>query len=201
MTKPPFIAEIKTRSPFGFKSEEPWDDLFALASEHGDWVAVHTHPAWGGSFELLSKARAATRKPILAKGIHATDDEVQRALDLGVDYILTVGRISSLAKMGHTIFEPLTMHQMLLPIYADPCPSGLKVMWNCRNLITGGWKDERWSWAANRPDLLGVRQAYRGWLCQASGIRKPKNVMPDADAFIVGTHLRTFIETKLKTER
>ena len=198
MSRPLFIAEVKTQSPFGFRAAESWDELFALAAEHGDWVAVHTHPAWGGHMDLIAKARALTHKPILAKGIHATDDEVQCALNMGANYVLTVGRISSLAKMGHTVFEPLNLNQMLLPIYADPCPSGLKVMWNARNLITGGWKDERWSWATHGPDLLGVRQAYRGWLCQASGIRKPKSVMPDADAFIVGTHLRAFVGELIK---
>ena len=29
------IAEVKTQSPFGFKSEKSWDELFAVANEEG----------------------------------------------------------------------------------------------------------------------------------------------------------------------
>ena len=64
------IAEVKTHSPFGYTSEKSWDELFAVANEIRDILSIHTDPRWGGSFELLEKARSRTNKPILAKGIH-----------------------------------------------------------------------------------------------------------------------------------
>ena len=61
------IAEVKTGSPFGYKSEESWDELFEVAESVGDILSIHTDPRWLGSFELISKARKLTDKPILAK--------------------------------------------------------------------------------------------------------------------------------------
>ena len=71
------IAEVKTESPFGFKSERSWGELFAVANENGDILSIHTDSRWGGSFDLIKKAKSLTNKSILAKGIHATDSEVQ----------------------------------------------------------------------------------------------------------------------------
>ncbi|RTK98539.1 MAG: indole-3-glycerol-phosphate synthase TrpC, partial [Proteobacteria bacterium] len=71
-----FIAEVKTQSPFGFKSKYSYDYLFELAANHGDWVSIHTNPLFGGSYNNLSKAAAKTNKPILAKGFHRSNDEI-----------------------------------------------------------------------------------------------------------------------------
>ena len=67
------IAEVKTQSPFGYKSDKSWDELFEVANKVGDIISIHTDRRWGGSFELLQKARSLTNKPILAKGIHKND--------------------------------------------------------------------------------------------------------------------------------
>lgn len=194
MSKPIFIAEIKTISPFGFKSEESWDDLAALAIEHGDWVAVHTHPAWGAesrsgwdgrtATKLITKVRAMTKKPILAKGIHHSDYDVAMAIQAGADYVLTVGRVSE-KWQAQTIFEPLNLDQMYLPMYVYP---DLKVMWNARDLVTGDWKPDQWK---------AARAAHKGWLCMASGLQFAHGLSTlDADAYIVGTHLRDFVKSK-----
>jgi indole-3-glycerol phosphate synthase len=42
MNKPLIIAEVKTASPFGFKSDRRWDELLALADEISDMVSIHT---------------------------------------------------------------------------------------------------------------------------------------------------------------
>jgi indole-3-glycerol phosphate synthase len=47
------IAEVKTQSPFGFKSQKTWKELFKIASEAGDIISIHTDSRWGGSFDLL----------------------------------------------------------------------------------------------------------------------------------------------------
>ncbi|MBP6974654.1 MAG: hypothetical protein KBB54_01790 [Candidatus Pacebacteria bacterium] len=115
------IAEVKTQSPFGFKSEKSWDELFAVANEIGDILSIHTDPRWGGSFDLVRKAKALTNKPILAKGIHATDMEVQQAIDVGADYVLVVGRIPSIHQ-DKCLIEPLTLAEL------KKIPDNLKVV-------------------------------------------------------------------------
>ncbi len=62
------IAEVKIQSPFGFKSEKSWDELFVIAEKAGDIISIHTDARWGGSFELIKKAKSLTKKQILAKG-------------------------------------------------------------------------------------------------------------------------------------
>jgi len=85
------IAEVKTESPFGFKSEKSWDELFGIASKIGDIISIHTDARWGGSFDLIKKARGLTDKKILAKGIHAKDEEIRKAIEAGADYVLVSG--------------------------------------------------------------------------------------------------------------
>lgn len=89
------IAEVKTQSPFGFRSALSLQELFDLANRHGDIISVHTDMRWGGSFDLLRKARKLTTKPILAKGIHETDEEIEQAFASGANFVLVVGRIST----------------------------------------------------------------------------------------------------------
>jgi indole-3-glycerol phosphate synthase len=73
------IAEAKPVSPFGWRAGRSWDDLFRIAVRAGDVVSVHTDSRWGGSVDLVREARARTTKPILAKGIHASDDQILRS--------------------------------------------------------------------------------------------------------------------------
>ena len=51
------IAEVKTQSPFGFRSQKSWDELFVIADSVGDMLSVHTDPRWGGSFDLIRRAK------------------------------------------------------------------------------------------------------------------------------------------------
>ena len=90
------IAEVKTKSPFGYVSGKDWAELFEIANIIGDIVSIHTDPRWGGSMELVKKARNLTSKPILAKGIHKSDDEIRQCLEAGADFVLVVGRIPTI---------------------------------------------------------------------------------------------------------
>ncbi|HVU06469.1 MAG TPA: hypothetical protein VHE10_01625 [Candidatus Paceibacterota bacterium] len=173
------IAEVKTRSPFGFKSEKSWDELFSLANEIGDMVSVHTDPRWGGSFALIERARSLTRKPILAKGIHATDGEIDRAVKAGADYVLVVGRIPGV-HAEKCLIEPLTLEEL------KAVPKSLKVVWNSRDLSDGSLKRETFEEA---------RTLFAGWLCQASNIRTVEDIRDGADAVIVGAALPDFAES------
>ena len=171
--RPTFIAEVKTMSPFGFRSGRTWDDLFSLADSVGDVISIHTDPLWGGSFDLIRKANVLTKKPILAKGIHATDEEVQEAIRAGATYVLVVGRWPMVNSIQCWI-EPLTVREMR---GYDPAAT---MVWNSRDLTTGGRKMETFD---------DARAAWDGRLIQASYIAAVGDVHPEADGFIVGEHL------------
>ncbi len=171
------IAEVKTESPFGWKSEKSWNELFAIANEVGDMLSIHTDARWGGSFELLRKARTLTTKPILAKGIHEDDELIRQALDAGADHVLVVGRVPEFSP-EKCLIEPYTLAELTM------IPHTMRVVWNSRDLRNGGLKEETFAEA---------RALFPGWLCQASNIRTVNDIQPGADAVLVGTHLETFV--------
>jgi len=175
--EPLLIAEVKIKSPFGFRSEKTWNELFALACSVGDIVSIHTDKHWGGSFELLAKARDLTTKPILAKGIHATDAEVERALATGANWVLVVGRVPEIFP-ERCLIEPNSLTELAA---LDP---SLHAVWNSRDLSTGGLKKETFEEA---------RAAFSGWLCQASNLKTIADVKDGADAVLVGSSLPEFI--------
>jgi len=170
------IAEVKTFSPFGWESAKSWDELFELANEIGDIISIHTDPKWHGSFELLEKARKLTNKPILAKGIHAHDEDIERALLSGANYVLVVGRLPKI-HLDKCFIEPNTLKELAI------LPSDIKAVWNSRDLTTGGLKENTFD---------DARKVFHGWLCQASNISSSQDINNEADAILVGTHLENF---------
>ncbi len=178
MINPIFIAEVKTESPFGFRSDKSWEELFEIANEYGDMVSIHTDYRWGGSFDLVEKARSKTDKPILAKGIHALDEEVNIAIESGADYVLVVGRLPGV-HLEQCVIEPTNWRQIC------NYPIDTKVLWNQRELVGGGRKSFSFEQA---------RELWPGWLVQASFITGLEDVNPSADAFIVGENLSEFVE-------
>jgi indole-3-glycerol phosphate synthase len=176
---PLLILEVKTLSPFGFRSEKSWDELFALAEKHADMISIHTDPRWGGSFDLIRKARRLTKKPILAKGIHESDEDVRKAIEAGADHVLVVGRIPGI-HAEKCLIEPLSLAELA------SIPSDLKAVWNSRDLSDGGTKSETFEEA---------RKSFSGWLCQASNIRTKKDIKKGADAVLVGSHLEGFLRS------
>ncbi len=170
------IAEVKIQSPFGWTSSKSWDELFVLANSIGNMLSIHTDSRWGGSFDLLRKAKSLTNKPILAKGIHATDADIQSAIDAGADFVLVVGRIPAFHR-ERCLIEPLTLDELRL------IPQELKVVWNSRDLSNGGMKTEVFKEA---------RTLHAGWLCQASNIETIADIDLGANAVLVGTHIEKF---------
>lgn len=170
------IAEVKTHSPFGYTSERSWDELFSIANRIGDIISIHTDSRWNGSFDLIKKAKTLTKKPILAKGIHSTDEEIQKAIDAGADYVLIVGRIPTIHR-NKCLIEPLTLDQL------RTIPETLKVVWNTRDLSNGEVKSETFE---------DARKIFRGWICQASNLKNIRDIKEGADAVLVGTHLAEF---------
>jgi indole-3-glycerol phosphate synthase len=176
-----FIAEVKTQSPHGFKSEKTWDELFAIADKHGDMLSIHTNPLWGGSFALLRRARIFSNKPILAKGVHSSDDEIETALDLGASAVLVVGRLPKLSLIKYCYIEPLNLVQGLMIPHDVPC------VWNSRNLFTGKLKEET---------IYDMQNFFPGDIIQASNIKTMADVKPSAYGFIVGENLVNFCQSK-----
>jgi indole-3-glycerol phosphate synthase len=173
------IAEVKTSSPFGWQSPRSWEQLFALAATHGDMLSIHTDSRWGGSFDLVRRARQQTSKPILAKGIHASDRDIIQALEAGADWVLVVGRTPAV-HLDKCLLEPDDLAQLCA------LPPATKAVWNSRDLATGGFKTESFQQA---------RTAWPGWLCQASNIHSIHDVHADADAALVGSELPAFVRT------
>lgn len=169
------IAEVKTESPFGWQSEDSWDELFEIANQVGDILSIHTDSRWGGSFELVKKARQLTDKPILAKGIHASDQEIIKAIKAGANYVLVVGRIPKV-HLDKCLIEPYTLDEL------SKLPKDTKAVWNSRDLKTGGLKLE---------DFEAARKIWPGWLCQASNIETLEDIDPFANAVLIGTNIKT----------
>ncbi len=167
------IAEVKTHSPFGWESQHDWPELFRIADQVGDMIAVHTDRRWHGSFDLIKRARDLTDKPILAKGIHSTDEDVVKAVAAGADFVLVVGRIPAVYQ-DRCLIEPSSLKEI------RTIPTGQKVVWNSRDLASGGLK---------RHAFTEARALFSGWLCQASNIVRVKDIEPSADGILIGTHL------------
>jgi indole-3-glycerol phosphate synthase len=177
------IAEVKTDSPFGFKSNQNWNDLFKIANEVGDIISIHTDSKWNGSFDLVRNARKLTDKPILAKGIHAKDEDIKKAIESGADYVLVVGRIPRVC-LDKCLIEPLSLKQL------NEIPKNAKVIWNSRDLKNGEMKKESFE---------DARKIWKGWLCQASNIKSIADIKKGADAVLVGSYLEEFAKSMKKT--
>jgi indole-3-glycerol phosphate synthase len=183
---PIFIAEIKTISPFGYSSKEPFYKLMELAIEHGDWISVHDNALWGGDYDSISFVRKHTDKPILAKGIHGTDDSIRMALEHGADYVLVVGRVPD--------SEPLKKYCLFeAPLDYSKLTTTDKIVFNSRDLSTG---EINMPWVNG--EITDFKKNKYEFICQASGISHINQVHPEADAFIVGQHLRKFVSSKNK---
>lgn len=170
------IAEVKTKSPFGWSSDKTWGELLLIAEPVADILSIHTDSRWGGSFDLIKKAKKLSSKPILAKGVHASDEEVRKAIEAGADYVLVLGRIPQVHQK-QCLIEPLSLEEL------QHIPESYKIVWNSRDLETGGLKQEIFAEARN---------IFPGWLCQASNIKTVDDIEAGADAVLVGTNIQEF---------
>lgn len=163
------IFEVKEKSPFGWESRFSKYHMLKVC-ETGDIISIHTNPLWGGSFEWLEEARSLTNKPILAKGFHCTQAEVDKAYSCGADYVLTVGWWNGDDKCFHECESLDELSQ-----------SNAKwTVWNSRDPRTGKIKLE------TIKEARGVRI---GNLCQASNIKSRKDIHEAVDAVLVGQAL------------
>ena len=190
--KQKLIAEVKTKSPFhetvlNDTVNDFWE-MFEFANRYGDIISIHTDPRWGGSKDLIKAARKITSKPILAKGIHENDYQIAELFDIGVDYVLVVGRIPDCFDFKKILIEPLCLCELKKlndeKIYPKELSKDFQVVWNARNIVTGEC----------RGGYREARKIWKGWLCQASMIRNAEDIQSDADAILVGTFLENIVE-------
>jgi indole-3-glycerol phosphate synthase len=89
------IAEFKRRSP-SLGDIRPDADVARLAAEYersgAAAVSVLVDDRFGGSWDDLRAARAATGLPLLAKGFFATDEHLRTAKEAGADAVLLLLR-------------------------------------------------------------------------------------------------------------
>ncbi|OGG49049.1 hypothetical protein A3G63_00595 [Candidatus Kaiserbacteria bacterium RIFCSPLOWO2_12_FULL_52_8] len=185
------IAEVKTRAPSGWKSELSWDELFAIANgcEFTDMLSIFIDSRWGGSPELVAKARKMTDKLILAKGMNDDETLVAEAFDAGANYALAVGRVP-LENPQRFLIEPYTLEELCA------VPHHLYTVWNSRDLRKLDQPENRKSETFEQ-----ARKVFPGWLCQASNVSTVLDIDPGANAVLVGTHLPTFIESARRLKK
>lgn len=203
MVSPIFIAEVKTQSPYGYKSDHSWIELLKIADKYGDWISIHTNPLWGGSFEAISLAKKITNKPILAKGLHHTYNEMEQCYKNGADFCLVEGGFYpfsgyknagdilyevSYELMDNTIKYIKQYNKSKLFFQKEKHLNNLKLVYNARDLKTGQLKE-------NHKEKLEKHINLGVWICQASGIKSIKDVHPKVNAFIVGENLVEFCKT------
>lgn len=89
------IAEIKRRSPSA-GDLRPDADPSLIAPAYADAgaaaISVLVDERFGGTWDDLRAARAATTAPLLAKGFFSTDDHLRTAKDAGADAVLLLLR-------------------------------------------------------------------------------------------------------------
>ena len=89
------IAEIKRRSPSAGDLRPDADPAaIAAAYEHAgaSAVSILVDERFGGSWDDLRAARAATRLPLLAKGFFSTEEHLRTAREAGADAVLLLLR-------------------------------------------------------------------------------------------------------------
>lgn len=195
MKKQMFVAEIKTTSPYGFKSGYTFNQLLDVAITYGDAVSVHVDALWGGSHWLLNETRNEVLRrqgkrhmPILAKGLHLTDASIEKSLyEFGATKCLVVGRIPAKKYLQHCWLEPITNNQANEMAKAGPDA----IVVNRRHLQTG----QDLGYGPFIPTLESRKKGLK--IIQASMIKKPENVQKWADGFIVGEHLPAFVVSKV----
>jgi hypothetical protein len=174
------ILEVKLKSPFGFKSERSFDELFLLANKYSDWwISIHTDPRWGGSWDMIKEARKRTDKCILAKGIHSSDRDVDTALLCGANAVLVVDRIPCKSVLPHTWLEPANFSPEELE------DRGVPIVLNQRNLNNGSRR--------NIPKICDVNPDFDRKVIAASFITYEWWTQPHgADGCLIGENMESY---------
>ena len=178
---PLIVAEVKDRTPFdpNYKVPDRYVQL-KICEEVGDIISIHTNPLWGGSYEWLAEVCKRVKKPVLAKGFHSTVSEVDRAIECGATYVLTVDYFPGEGYENICWHECGSLHQLAIS------DASYRV-WNSRDPHTGKPKNipETEIVKANR----WHKENRDGWLCRASNITEPEDVNFECSALLISRGL------------
>jgi indole-3-glycerol phosphate synthase / phosphoribosylanthranilate isomerase len=89
------VAEFKRRSPSAGDlrpTADPVDTARTYTSAGARAMSILVDARFGGSWDDLRAARAATSLPLLAKGFFSTPDDLREAKDAGADAVLLILR-------------------------------------------------------------------------------------------------------------
>jgi len=191
------IAEVKIKSPTRPDFTGSFEEQIKIAQGIADIFSIHTNPKWGGSFDLVRRAREILGKDklILAKGLHETADEIRFADEAGADYILVVSRTDIPEKyMGKCWIEPLNLDGLRrIPSSYDV------VVWNERDLAASlAQGKEIWKLDTTGETFEQARALWKGKLCQASSLRTKRDIKPGANYVLVGSYLKEFADSLRK---
>lgn len=174
------VGEVKTESPFGYESERDRYEQFEFVQDHADMVSIHTNEDWGGSFGWLEEACEESDLPVLAKGLHQSNDKVRQAVQAGADSVLTVSFFPTICQ-DRVWYEPRSLWGM-----KEAPSSNTNIVWNERDPLNGLTKKEK---------ITKARGEWDGWLCQASNIQTVDDVNPYVEAVLVGRYFPTFVDS------
>lgn len=167
------ILEAKHFTPHAGDLGRSFEETFEAIESKADIISVLVDPRWRGSLAHLRWARATTRKPLLAKAMATTDKQIAEAFDDGADYALAYDFVPRV-RPERCLVEPAHLGR-LAALQAQ------LYVWNARDLENRGQP---------KPETAGEAAArhFGQWWCQASFIRTPADVHPEAGAALVGTH-------------
>ncbi len=106
------IAEIKRRSPSAGDLRPDADPAViapAYAAAGAAAISVLVDERFGGTWDDLRAARAATTAPLLAKGFFSTDEHLETARDAGADAALLLLRDLDDAQVAHLMRVAATL--------------------------------------------------------------------------------------------
>jgi indole-3-glycerol phosphate synthase/phosphoribosylanthranilate isomerase len=190
------VAEFKRRSPSAGdlrRDADPTAYAWTYADAGAQAMSVLVDERFGGSFEDLGAAHAATTLPLLAKGFFSTVDDLRTARDAGADAVLLLLRdlddaravelMRAASELGlDALVEAHDAAELERAVRLDADPIGL----NARDLTTFA--------VDRRSQLELVVQAPRDRIVVAeSGIASRAQAaaaeLAGADAVLVGSSL------------
>jgi indole-3-glycerol phosphate synthase len=104
--KPALIAEIKRRSPSQGPLREDLDlgGIAAIYGRHAAAISVVTDaPFFGGSLEMLMRARTLVKQPVLLKDFVVSEYQVYEARAIGADAVLLMASVLPTSAVEHLL--------------------------------------------------------------------------------------------------
>lgn len=133
------IADLKTKSPFGFYSKFSELDLLDLARRKATAVCVPLDSNWGGSTDYLNTVSMLTNATIIARITRPTNREIHNALSIGAEFVLSVGTLPTKSLQPYCFLESTSLEE--LKQFKSKNHDCVYDVYNPTNSITGKLKE------------------------------------------------------------